>query len=50
MLCYTDYLPSEGAPAGREKIKLKVYCETICITKITMIAKYLKIQHQFIAS
>ena len=35
-----DYLPSESDPAGREKIK--VYYEMICITKITMIGKYLE--------
>ena len=40
MLCFTDYLPSKGDPAGREKDK--VYYEIICITKITMIAKYLE--------
>ena len=42
MLCFTDYLPSQGDPAGREKIKIKVYHEMICITKITMTAKYLE--------
>ena len=42
MLCLTDYLPSQGDPAGREKIKIKVYHEMICITKITMTAKYLE--------
>ena len=41
MLCFTDQLPSQGDPAGREKLK-KVCYETICITKITMIAKYLE--------
>ena len=35
-----DYLPSQGDPAGCEKIKIEVNYETICITKITMIAKY----------
>ena len=47
MLCFMDYLPSQGEPAGWEKIKIKVYYEMICITKIMMIVK---IQHQFIAS
>ena len=42
MLCFMDYLPSQGDPAGPEKIKIKVYYEMICITKITMIAKYLE--------
>ena len=42
MLCFTDYLPSKGDQAGQEKIKIKVYYEMICITKITMIAKYLE--------
>ena len=42
MLCFTDYLPSQGDPAGQEKNKNKVYYETIYITKITMIAKYLE--------
>ena len=42
MLCFTDYVPSLSDPAGREKIKIKVSYEMICITKITMIAKYLK--------
>ena len=40
ILCFTDYLPSQGDLASREKIK--VYYEMICITKITMIAKYLE--------
>ena len=40
MLCFTDYLPSQGDPAGWEKIKIEVYHETICITKITMVANY----------
>ena len=31
MLCFTDYLPSEGDPAGREKIKIKLYYEMNCI-------------------
>ena len=35
-----DYLPSQGDPAARKKIKIKVHYETICIIKITMIAKY----------
>ena len=39
MLCFMDYLPSEGDQAGREKMKIKVYYKMICITKITMIAK-----------
>ena len=39
---FMDYLPSEGDLAGQEKTKMKVYYETICITKITMIAKYLE--------
>ena len=42
MLCFTDYLPSTGDPVGRKKIKTKVHHETICITKFTMIAKYLE--------
>ena len=42
MLCLTDYLPSEGDPAGQGKIKIKVYYAIIYITKITMIAKYLE--------
>ena len=37
-----DYLPSQGDPAGQEKIKINVHHEMICITKITMIAKYLE--------
>ena len=37
-----DYLPSQGYPAGRKKIKIKVHHEMICIIKITMIAKYLE--------
>ena len=40
MLYFMDYLPSGGDLAGQKKIK--VYYETICITKITMIAKYLE--------
>ena len=36
-----DYLSSQDDPAGWKKIKIKVHHETICITKITMIAKYL---------
>ena len=43
------HIPSHGDPAGREKIKIKVCYEMICIAKITMIA-ILKIQYQFIAS
>ena len=39
MLCFTDYLPSQSDPAGQEKIS---YYEMICITKITMVAKYLE--------
>ena len=44
MLCFMDYLPSEGDLAGGGKIKIKVCSEMICITKfkITMIAKYLE--------
>ena len=42
MLCFTDYLPSQGDPAGQEITKVKVYYEMICITKITRIAKYLE--------
>ena len=42
MLCFTDFLPYQDDPAGRKKIKIKVHHEMICITKITMIAKYLK--------
>ena len=42
MLCLTDYLPSQGDPAGRRKIKIQVYYETICITKITMVTKCLE--------
>ena len=42
MLCFTDCLPFQGDPAGQDKIKIKVYCETIYITKITIIAEYLK--------
>ena len=37
MLCFMDYLPSQGDPAGQEKIK--IYYEMICITKITIVAK-----------
>ena len=38
-----DYLPSQGDPAGWEINKnKKVYYEMICITKITMIVKYLE--------
>ena len=40
ILCFTDYLPCQGDPAGWEKIK--VYNEMIYITKITMITKYLE--------
>ena len=40
MLCFMDYLHSQGDLAGRKKIK--AYYEMICITKITMIAKYLE--------
>ena len=39
MLCFTDYLPFQGDPAGQEKNN---YYEIICITKNTMIAKYLE--------
>ena len=39
MLCFTDYLSSQDDPAGQKKIKIRY--EMICITKITMIAKYL---------
>ena len=46
MLCFMYYLPSQDDQAGRENNK-KVSYETICITKITMIAK---IQHQLIVS
>ena len=42
MLCFMDYLPSQGDPAGQEKIKIKVYYETIYFTKITMTATYLQ--------
>ena len=42
MLCFTDYLPSQGELVGQEKVKIKVYYEMICITKITMIAEYLE--------
>ena len=38
ILCFLDYLLSQGDPASREKIKIKVYYEPICITKLTMIA------------
>ena len=41
-LCFTDYLPSQGDQAGREKIKVKICYEMICITKIIMVAKYLE--------
>ena len=41
-LCFTDYLPSQGDPAGWKKIKITVCHEAICITKITMITKYLE--------
>ena len=38
-----DNLPSQGDPACRlEKRKIKVHHETICITKIIMIANYLE--------
>ena len=37
-----DCLLSQGDPAGQEKIKIQVYQGIICITKITMIAKYLE--------
>ena len=37
-----DYLPSQDDPAGQEKNKSKSLYEIICITKITMIAKYLE--------
>ena len=37
-----DYLPSQGDPAGRDKMKIKVYYEINCVPKITMIAKYLE--------
>ena len=37
-----DYFPSQGDAAGQKKIKIKVYHVMICITKITMIAKYLE--------
>ena len=40
--CFTDYLPSQDDPAGQKNIKVGVHHETICITKITMIAKYLE--------
>ena len=42
MLCFMDYLPSQSDPAGWKKLKIKVHHETIFITKITMIAKYLE--------
>ena len=54
ILCFTDYLPPKGDPAGREKITMNVYYETIYITKITMVRTLylhiLKTQYQFIAS
>ena len=37
MLCFADYLPPQGDLAGWEKNK-----SLLCITKITMIAKYLE--------
>ena len=37
-----DYVPSQGDPADRQKIKIQVYYETICIIKITMITKCLE--------
>ena len=40
MLCFMDYLPLQGDPAGWEKIK--VYHEINGIIEITMIAKYLE--------
>ena len=40
MLCFTDYLPSRVTRQTGKKIK--VYHETICITKITMTDKYLE--------
>ena len=43
---FTDYLPTQGDPASREKIKIKVYYEMICITKITMIAKTTSVHSQ----
>ena len=42
MLCFKDYLPSQGDQAGQEKIKVEVYYETVCISKISMIAKYIE--------
>ena len=44
MLCFTDYLPSQGDMPGQEKIKIKFYHEIILfyITKITTTAKYLR--------
>ena len=42
ILCFTDYLLSQGDLAGWEIIKIKVHHEMICITNITMIAKYLE--------
>ena len=42
MLCFMDYLPSQVDPAGRKNRKIKVHHEMICITKITMTAKYLE--------
>ena len=37
-----DYIPSQGDLADRQKIKIQVYYETICIIKITMITKCLE--------
>ena len=42
MLCFIDYLPSQGDPVGWKIIKLEVHHEMICITIIIMIAKYLE--------
>ena len=42
MLCFTDYLPSQGDPADQKKIKIKVHHEMIFITKITKTPKYLE--------
>ena len=42
MLCFTDYLPSQGNLAGWEKIKINVCYKTIYITKVIVVAKYLE--------
>ena len=45
---FMNYLPSQGDPAGWKKIKIEVHYKTICITKITMIPKYLEDATSFV--